>query len=65
MWSSDLKPRLHGPPLEVDSNLDSGPRSTGGLSYPDCIWIDCIYKELNLDPDSVLQSGPVNGANSF
>ena len=29
-------PVYTGPPLEVDSNPDSGPRSTGGLSYLDC-----------------------------
>ena len=28
-------PVYTGPPPEVDSNPDSGPRSTGGLSYLD------------------------------
>ena len=48
-----------GPPLEVDSNPDLGPRSTGGLSYPIVI---CIYTELNPEPILVKWSR-VNRAN--
>ena len=44
---------------ETDSNLDLGPRSTGGLSYPDCNL--SVYMELI--PEPVLENwSPINRA---